>query len=57
MMPAVVKKAPRDAKVVEPKRWKEKKIVMDICRRDPKTKEIVCVKKGFEMVIRVAEPE
>jgi len=58
-MPALREKPPKEAEIVSPDKceWEEKTIVMDICRRDPETGKLVCVKNGFRMVIRVAKPK
>jgi len=54
--PALKETPPSEAEVRKPGKWRERKIVMTICRRDQSGK-MVCVKDGFEMVVRVAEPE
>jgi len=38
-------------------RLEEKVIVMNMCVKDPKTGEIICVEDGFEMIVRKHYPK
>lgn len=44
-------------KYVEDGKVEEKVVVLDMCVKDPKTGEIVCVKDGFEMIVRKRYPK